>query len=62
MYFSFIYTSDLIIWLLEMFHVLSSCIANMKNIKGNILSKGSVSSKYRVGPESKRSNVNDILN
>ena len=35
MYFSFIYTSDLIIWLLEMFHVHSSCISNMKN-KGNI--------------------------
>ena len=36
MYFSFIYTPDLIISLLKMFHVHSSCISNMKNIKGNI--------------------------
>ena len=36
MYFSFIYTSDLIISFLKMFHVHSSCISNMKNIKGNI--------------------------
>ena len=36
MYFSFKYTPDLIIWLLEMFYVHSSCISNMKNIKGNI--------------------------
>ena len=33
---SFIYTSDLIIKLLEMFHVYSSYISNMKNINGNI--------------------------
>ena len=33
----------------------------MKNIKEH-LAKGSVSSKYRVEPESKKSNVNDILN
>ena len=36
MYFSFIHTSDLIIQLLEMFHVHSSCISYMKSIKGNI--------------------------
>ena len=47
MYFSFIYKSDLIRWLLEIIHVHS---------------KGSVSSEYRVEPESKNSNVNDILN
>ena len=34
MYFSFIYTSDLITQLLEMFHV--PYVSNMKNIKGNI--------------------------
>ena len=39
MYFSFKYTSDSIIKLLEMFHVLCSCISNMKNIKGNIKPK-----------------------
>ena len=39
MYFSFIYVSDLVIWLLEMFHVYSTCISNMKNIKGNIRPK-----------------------
>ena len=61
MYFSFIYTLDLIIWLLEMFHVHSSCISNMKNIKGNIWLKGE-SVVNRVEPESKKSNVNDILN
>ena len=33
---SFIYTSDLIIYLLEMFHVHSSCMSNMKNINDNI--------------------------
>ena len=33
---SFIYTSDLIIKLLQMFHVYSSCISNMENINGNI--------------------------
>ena len=33
---------------------------NMKNIKGNI--KASVSSLYRVEPESIKSNDNDILN
>ena len=32
-----------------------------KNIK-QYLAKGSVSSKYKVEPESKKSNVNDILN
>ena len=38
-----------------MFHVHSSGISNMKNIKGNIyLAKGSVSSKHRVEPESKK--------
>ena len=37
--FSFIYTSDLIIRLLEMFRVYSSCISNTKNIEGNIYSK-----------------------
>ena len=31
-----VYPSDLIIWLLEMFHVHYSCISNMKNIKSNI--------------------------
>ena len=36
MYFSFIHASDLIIELLEMFHVHSSYISNVKNIKGNI--------------------------
>ena len=39
-----------------MFHVHSSRVSNMKNIKG------SVSSKYRAEAESKKSNVNDILN
>ena len=43
MYFSFIHTSDLIIWLNEMVI-------------------GSVSSKCRVEPESKKNNINDILN
>ena len=42
-----------------MFHVHSSCISNLKNIR-QYLAKGSVSSKYRVEPESKKSNVNDI--
>ena len=36
MYFSLIHTSDLIIQLLEMFHVHATFISNMKNIKGNI--------------------------
>ena len=39
MYFSFKYTADLIIQLLEMFHIHSSCISYMKNIKGNIQPK-----------------------
>ena len=39
MYFSFIHTSGLIIKLLEMFNVHSSCISNMKNIKLNIQPK-----------------------
>ena len=38
-YFSLIHTSDLIIQLLEMFHVHSTFISNMKNIKGNIQPK-----------------------
>ena len=42
-----------------MFHAHSSSISNMKN-KGNI--KANVSSKYRVEPESIKSNDNDILN
>ena len=42
-----------------MFHVHSSCISNVKN---QYLTKESVSGKYRVEPESKKSNVNDILN
>ena len=42
-----------------MFNVYSSYISNMKNIKGK--AKGSVSSKYRVEPESKKSNANGIL-
>ena len=33
----------------------------MKKLK-QYLAKGSVSSKYKVEPESKKSNVNDILN
>ena len=45
-----------------MFHVHSSCISNMKNIKGNILTKASVSCKYRVEPESIKRNDNNILN
>ena len=36
MYFSLILTSNLIIQLLEMFHVHATFISNMKNIKGNI--------------------------
>ena len=36
MYFSLIHTSEFIIQLLEMFHVHSTFISNMKNIKGNI--------------------------
>ena len=35
MYFSFTRTSDLIIYLLEMFHVHSSCTSNLKIIKDN---------------------------
>ena len=31
-----LYTSDLMMRLLEMFHAHYSCISNMKNIKGNI--------------------------
>ena len=45
-----------------MFHVYPSCISNMKNISRQYLIKESVSSKYRVEPGSKKSNVNDILN
>ena len=48
MYFSFIHTSDLIIRLLEMFHVHSSYIKYEK--QRQYLAKGSVSSKYRVEP------------
>ena len=44
-----------------MFHVHSSCISNMKTLKA-ISNQRSVSSKYRVEPESKKSNVNDVLN
>ena len=42
-----------------MFHVHSSCVSTMKTLK--TLSNQSVSSKYRVEPESKKSNVNDVL-
>ena len=46
-----------------MFHVYSSCISNMKNIiERQYLTKESVSCKYRVEPESKNSNVDDIFN
>ena len=45
-----------------MFHAHSSCISNMKNIKGQYITKESVSSKCRVDPESKKSNFNDALN
>ena len=45
------YTSDLIIRSLEMFHVHSSCISKIKNIKGNIWSKEE-SVVNRVEPES----------
>ena len=61
MYFSCIYTSDLIIWLLEIFHVHSSCISNMKKPLKPI-SNQTVSSKYIVEPENIKSNENDILN
>ena len=44
-----------------MFHVHSSCMSNMKNIKQYLI-KGGTSSKYRIQPGSKKSNVNDILN
>ena len=54
MYFSFLHTSDLIIQLLEMFHIHFSCISNMKNKR--------VSSKYRIEPERIKKNDNDILN
>ena len=46
-----------------MFYVNSFCTPNMKNIKGNIQSKQvSAASKYRVEPESIKSNDNDFLN
>ena len=45
-----------------MFHVHSSCVSNMKNIKRQYLTKADVSSKYRVEPESIKSNDIDILN
>ena len=56
MCFSFIHTSDLIIELLEMIHVHSSCIANMKTLKA--ISNKRASSN----PESVKSNDNNILN
>ena len=43
-----------------MFHVHSSCISNIKTLKA--ISRQRVSSKYRVEPESIKSNDNDILN
>ena len=42
-----------------MFHVHSFCISNMKR---QYLTEANVSSKYRVEPESIKSNDNDILN
>ena len=62
MYFSFKYTSDLIVQSLEMFHVHSSCISNLKKHSRQYLTKESAISKYRVEPESKKSIVNDLLN
>ena len=44
-----------------MFNVHSSCISNMKTLK-TIVTRESVSSKYRAEPESRKSNVNGILN
>ena len=43
-----------------MFHVHSSCRSNMKTLKA--IYNQRVSSKYRVEPESIKSNDNDILN
>ena len=43
-----------------MFHVHSSCISKRKILKA--ISNQRVSSKYRVEPESIKSNDNDILN
>ena len=43
-----------------MFHVHSSCISNMKNIKGSI--KPKEVSVTNTEHESKKSNVSDILN
>ena len=60
MYFSFIYTSDLIILLLEMFMFIP--LAHQNEKQRQYKAKGSVSSKYIVESESKKSNVNDILN
>ena len=66
MYFSFIYTLDLIIWLLEMFvyqiwYIVYPLVYQIWKQR-QYLVKGSASSKYRVEHESKKSNVNDILN
>ena len=66
MYFTFIYTSDLTIWLLEMFvyqiwYIVYLLVYQIWKQR-QYLVKGSASSKYRVEHESKKSNVNDILN
>ena len=47
-----------------MFYVHSSYISNMKNIKGNIYPKkvSAVNTELSLKLESKKGNVNDILN
>ena len=58
MYFSFIH---IIFNNLITRHVLSSFLLHIKYEKHQRQYLKSVSSKYRVDPESKKSNVNDIL-